>query len=77
MSIILDFISKGECDATCHLCYLAKRFKKGKETLTTSSNALNQTPYSFKMRFTQTVGTNPEALIATMLAALPWPLQRL
>lgn len=38
--------------------------KEGKGKLTTESSVLNQTPYSFKMRFEDEKGTNPEELIA-------------
>ncbi|MDQ7948142.1 MAG: OsmC family protein [Pedobacter sp.] len=38
--------------------------KDGKGTLTTQSTTLNQTQYSFKSRFEEGVGTNPEELIA-------------
>ena len=38
--------------------------KEGKGTLTTQSKVLNQTQYSFKTRFEQGIGTNPEELIA-------------
>lgn len=37
---------------------------EGKGTLTTQSNTLNNTQYSFKSRFEEGVGTNPEELIA-------------
>src|ERR1700749_3414516 len=36
----------------------------GKGELTTQSTTLNNTPYSFKTRFADGVGTNPEELIA-------------
>ncbi len=36
----------------------------GKGFLTTQSKVLNQTPYSFKTRFQDEQGTNPEELIA-------------
>ena len=38
--------------------------KEGKGTLTTQSNTLNNTQYSYKSRFEDGVGTNPEELIA-------------
>lgn len=38
--------------------------KEGKGNLTTQSTALNKTQYSFKSRFEDGVGTNPEELIA-------------
>lgn len=38
--------------------------KEGKGELTTQSTTLNNTQYSFKTRFEQGVGTNPEELIA-------------
>lgn len=38
--------------------------KDGKGTLTTQSTTLNQTQYSFKSRFEEGVGTNPEELVA-------------
>ena len=37
---------------------------EGKGTLTTQSTILNNTPYSFKTRFENENGTNPEELIA-------------
>ena len=37
--------------------------KEGKGHLTTQSTTLNQTQYSFKSRFEEGVGTNPEELI--------------
>ena len=37
--------------------------KEGKGTLTTASKVLNDTPYSFRMRFEDEPGTNPEELI--------------
>lgn len=37
---------------------------EGKGTLTTQSTVLNDTQYSFKSRFEEGVGTNPEELIA-------------
>lgn len=38
--------------------------KEGHGTLTTQSNVLNNTPYSYKSRFEDGPGTNPEELIA-------------
>src|SRR5690349_18468161 len=38
--------------------------KDGKGNLTTQSSTLNQTQYSFKSRFEEGTGTNPEELIA-------------
>ena len=38
--------------------------KEGKGEITTQSATLNKTQYSFKTRFEQGVGTNPEELIA-------------
>jgi lipoyl-dependent peroxiredoxin len=38
--------------------------KEGSGNLTTQSSTLNKTQYSFKSRFEQGVGTNPEELIA-------------
>lgn len=38
--------------------------KEGKGHLTTASNVLNQTPYTFRMRFENEQGTNPEELVA-------------
>ncbi|MFL5789695.1 MAG: OsmC family protein [Flavisolibacter sp.] len=38
--------------------------KNGKGNLTTASNVLKQTPYSFSSRFENGQGTNPEELIA-------------
>lgn len=37
---------------------------EGKGTLTTQSTVLENTPYSFKTRFADGIGTNPEELIA-------------
>lgn len=37
--------------------------RDGKGTLTTQSTTLQETPYSFKMRFADEAGTNPEELI--------------
>lgn len=38
--------------------------KEGSGNLTTQSTVLNKTQYSFKSRFEQGVGTNPEELVA-------------
>ena len=38
--------------------------KEGKGTLTTQSAVLNNTPYTYKMRFEDAPGTNPEELVA-------------
>src|SRR5450432_4790941 len=38
--------------------------KEGKGTLSTQSTVLNKTQYSYKSRFEDGVGTNPEELIA-------------
>lgn len=38
--------------------------KEGKGSLTTQSTVLNNTQYSFKSRFEEGVGTNPEELVA-------------
>jgi osmotically inducible protein OsmC len=38
--------------------------KDGKGTISTQSNVLNDTQYSFKTRFEDGIGTNPEELIA-------------
>lgn len=38
--------------------------KEGKGHLTTQSTTLNQTQYSYKSRFEEGVGTNPEELVA-------------
>lgn len=38
--------------------------KNGKGTLSTASGILNETPYSFRMRFEDAPGTNPEELVA-------------
>ncbi len=38
--------------------------KDGKGTVSTESGTLNHTPYSFKTRFEEGQGTNPEELIA-------------
>ncbi|MEN3324056.1 OsmC family protein [Mariniflexile soesokkakense] len=37
--------------------------KDGKGTVTTASNVLNKTPYSFHTRFENAAGTNPEELV--------------
>lgn len=42
--------------------------KDGHGSLSTDSNVLSNTPYSFKTRFEQEKGTNPEELIAAALA---------
>ncbi|MEO6149355.1 MAG: OsmC family peroxiredoxin [Mucilaginibacter sp.] len=47
--------------ATAHW---AGTLKEGQGELTTQSTALNKTQYSFKTRFADGVGTNPEELIA-------------
>ncbi|AXY72986.1 OsmC family peroxiredoxin [Paraflavitalea soli] len=39
--------------------------KEGKGVLTSQSTTLNKTQYSFKTRFEEGVGTNPEELLAT------------
>lgn len=39
--------------------------KQGKGTLSSESQVLNQTPYSFSTRFENQKGTNPEELIAS------------
>ena len=39
-------------------------FKDGKGTISTESGVLSNTPYSFKARFENETGTNPEELIA-------------
>ena len=39
-------------------------FKTGKGTISTDSGVLSATPYSFKARFEDEAGTNPEELIA-------------
>jgi len=44
--------------------------KTGKGTITTQSKTLNATQYSFKSRFEEGVGTNPEELIAAAHATL-------
>jgi osmotically inducible protein OsmC len=38
--------------------------KEGKGTLTTQSSVLNSTQYSYKSRFEEGTGTNPEELVA-------------
>src|SRR3954464_9184677 len=38
--------------------------KEGNGKLSTQSNTLNQTQYSYKSRFEEGVGTNPEELVA-------------
>ena len=38
--------------------------KEGSGHLSTDSNVLNQTPYSFHSRFEDGAGTNPEELLA-------------
>lgn len=38
--------------------------KNGNGTLSTQSTTLNNTPYSFKTRFEDGIGTNPEELLA-------------
>ena len=38
--------------------------KEGKGQLTTHSGVLNHTPYSYRMRFEDEPGTNPEELVA-------------
>lgn len=38
--------------------------KEGKGTVSTQSNILNQTQYSYSSRFEQGTGTNPEELVA-------------
>lgn len=43
--------------------------KDGKGNLTTESGALDQVPYSFKMRFEDEKGTNPEELIGAAHSA--------
>ena len=48
--------------------------KDGKGTVSTGSGVLNEQPYSFKTRFEEGKGTNPEELLGRpMLAAFPWP----
>jgi lipoyl-dependent peroxiredoxin len=43
--------------------------KDGKGTVSSTSGVLSNTPYSFKTRFEDTPGTNPEELIAAAHAA--------
>lgn len=43
--------------------------KRGNGQITSKSGILNNTPYSFKTRFEQSPGTNPEELIAAAHAA--------
>jgi len=43
--------------------------KDGKGVISTESGALSETPYSFRMRFENERGTNPEELIAAAHAA--------
>jgi lipoyl-dependent peroxiredoxin len=43
--------------------------KDGQGTVSSASGILSQTPYSFKTRFENTPGTNPEELIAAAHAA--------
>lgn len=43
--------------------------KEGKGNLSTQSGALEQVPYSFRMRFEDEKGTNPEELIGAAHAA--------
>jgi osmotically inducible protein OsmC len=43
--------------------------KDGKGTVSATSGVLSNTPYSFKTRFEDTPGTNPEELIAAAHAA--------
>ena len=43
--------------------------KEGKGTLSTESRILAQTPYSFRTRFEEEPGTNPEELIAAAHAS--------
>lgn len=38
--------------------------KEGRGQVTTQSTTLNKTPYSYKSRFEEGIGTNPEELIA-------------
>src|ERR1700751_2271897 len=45
------------------------RLKDGKGTVSSTSGVLSNTPYSFKTRFEDTPGTNPEELIAAAHAA--------
>ena len=47
--------------------------RDGDGNLTTDSAVLSHTPYSFKTRFENENGTNPEELIAAaMPVVLPW-----
>jgi osmotically inducible protein OsmC len=41
------------------------RLENGSGTLSTASGVLTSTPYSFRMRFEEEPGTNPEELIGT------------
>ena len=43
--------------------------KDGKGTVSATSGVLSNTPYSFRTRFEDTLGTNPEELIAAAHAA--------
>ena len=43
--------------------------KDGKGSVTTQSTVLDKTPYSFKTRFEDGKGTNPEELIGAMRKA--------
>jgi len=43
--------------------------KEGKGTVTTQSNVLNNTPHSYKSRFEEGTGTNPEELVAAAHAS--------
>ncbi len=42
--------------------------KEGKGTLTTQSTILNETQYSYKSRFENGIGTNPEELVGAALS---------
>ena len=42
--------------------------KEGKGTLTTQSTTLNETQYSYKSRYENGIGTNPEELIGAALS---------
>lgn len=42
--------------------------KEGKGTLTTQSAILNETQYSYKSRYENGIGTNPEELVAAALS---------
>ena len=44
--------------------------RDGAGDLTTASSVLNRTPYSFKTRFEDEPGTNPEELLAVLLQRL-------